>query len=163
MPVPGAPKSATCSSTPITLPDEFDRTWRVTTIDYENHTGYERVVLNLSRKGKNRTNTPTQAVATRMRASDVAKSVPGVTKPSRGQVAVAIELDGMTDAPGLYRYHPRGVDLVKEVSVARGGGGWNVVITSPQHTCYEMRIPKWAHNATGKEQGAKIFIDFKTK
>ncbi len=160
--VPGAPKDITCS-TGDPLPDEWDRAWRLKNIVFRNRAGYERVILNLERTGKNRSKWPTQALVERMPVSAVAKAVPKASKPRRGRLAYVVRLDGVRDAPNLFRYRPNDLDLIKEVSVVKDGAGRAVVISVPKDTCYQMRIPVWGPNATGNERKAEVFIDFKTK
>ncbi len=45
----------------------------------------------------------------------------------------------------------------------RDGNGRALVISAPQGTCYQMRIPVWGANATGKERTSEIYIDLKPK
>jgi hypothetical protein len=161
--VPGRPRSITCEAISDVIPDEWDRAWRLTTIDFENKKGYERVILNLKRTGKNNTRWPTEAVIERMKNPQVRKAVPNAPRPRRGSVAMVVRLDGVRDAPNLFRYRPSGLDLVKEVSVAKDGSGRAVVISAPPQTCYQMRIPVWGANASGKEKKAEIFIDLKQR
>ena len=162
MRVPGKPRAATCSGSIFTVADEWDRTWRINRVKVENKTGYERVTLQLIRTGKNKSKTPTQARAQRMSVSDVTKKVANASKPGLGRIAFVIDLDGIDDAPGIRSYRPSGVNLVKEISVVKSPGGRTVIISAPLGTCYQMRIPVWGTNATGKEQRAEIFIDLQT-
>jgi hypothetical protein len=161
--VPGKPKAISCVAISDPIPDEWGRTWRLTTINFENERGYERVLLNLKRTGKNRSNTPTRALIERMPVSKVRNRVPTAPTPSRGRVAIVVDLDGVREAPRLRAFRPSGLDLVREVSVVRSDGGTSVVIAAPQRTCYELRIPIWGPNATGKEQQAQVFIDLKQR
>ena len=73
--MPGAPKAVSCAATSDVIPDEWDRAWKITTIDFRNRDGYERVVLNLERTGRNRTKWPTQAQIERMPNSQVKKAL----------------------------------------------------------------------------------------
>lgn len=161
--VPGRPTAATCSGSVFPLPDEWDRTWRIRKVRLENKEGYERVILQLLRTGRNRSRVPTEARAQRMDVSEVPRAVPSAGRPSRGGVAVVVELGGIDDAPGIRGYRPKDVDLVKQVSVVRDGSGYAVVVSVPGGTCYQMRIPIWGTSATGKERRAQIFIDLQRK
>jgi hypothetical protein len=76
---------------------------------------------------------------------------------------MVVRLDGVRDAPNLFNYRPKELDLVKEVSVVKDGNGRAVVISSPQQTCYQMRIPVWGPSASGKERKAQVFIDLKQR
>ncbi len=160
--VPGSPKALICGDS-ATIPDEWDRTWRLKTVNFRNRAGYERVVLNLERMGKNRTKWPTQAAVERMALSQVTKAVPNAFKPKRGASALVVRLDGVRDAPNLYHYRPNDLARLKEVSVVKDGAGRAVVLTVAPGTCYQMRIPVWGSNATGNEGRAEVYIDLRQK
>ena len=161
--VPGPPNAISCAANGPTVPDTFDRAWRLTTIDFQNRKGYERVILNLERVGKNNTKWPTEARVKRMPLSKVSKAVPKAPRSKRGNVGIVVKLDGVRDAPNLYSYRPKSLDYLKEVSLVRDGNGRALVLSSPQGTCYQVRIPVWAANATGKERNAEVFIDLRPK
>jgi hypothetical protein len=93
----------------------------------------------------------------------LAENVPQAPRPRRGRLALVLELDGVRDAPGLRRYRPSSIDFVKELSIVPDGGGRTVVLSIPQGTCYQMRIPIWGSAASGKEQAAKIYLDLKQR
>jgi hypothetical protein len=144
------------------VPDEWDRTWRINKVKVENKKSYERVILQLLRTGKNRGKPRTRALAQRMSTSDVTRAVPSARNPSVGGIAIVVQLDGIDDAPRIRGYRPTGVNLVKEISVVGGGDSRTVIVSVPQGTCYQMRIPVWGPNATGKEQRAEVFIDLQS-
>ena len=159
--MPGKPRAATCSGSIFTVPDDWDRTWRVNKVKVENKNGYERVIVTLLRTGRNRSKTDTEARAQRMDVVDVPKAVSSASRPGLGRIAFVVELDGITDAPNIRGYRPSGVNLVKEISLVKRGNGRALVVSAPLGTCYQMRIPVWGANASGKEQRAEIFIDLK--
>ena len=160
--VPGKPRAATCSGAIFRVPDEWDRTWRINKVKVENKSGYERVILQLLRTGKNGGKPRTRALAQRMSSSDVNKAVPSAPRPSVGGISIVVELKGIDDGPRIRRYRPTGVNLVKEISVVGSGNSRTVIVSVPQGTCYQMRIPVWGPNATGKEQRAEVFIDLQS-
>jgi hypothetical protein len=159
--VPGAPRSLTCTADQETILDEWDRTWRLRTIDFLDRDGYERVVINLVRTGKNRTDEPTRALFERMSFGRLRELVPNAPVPRRGRVAIVLRLDGLTDAPNLRAYRPSGTSLLRELSVVRSGGAYTVVLSSPKGTCYQARVPIFGSNAKGTEQRAQIYVDLK--
>ena len=161
--VPGSPNAISCAANGPTIPDTFDRAWRLTTLEFQNRKNYERVILNLERVGKNNTKWPTEARVERMPLSQVTKAVPKAPRSKRGKVGIVVKLDGVRDAPNLYSYRPKSLDYLKEVSLVRDGNGRALVLSSPQGTCYQVRIPVWAANATGKERKAEVFVDLRPK
>ena len=161
--VPGPPRAISCEAISDPIPDEWKRTWRIKNVEFLERGNYERVVLNLERTGKNRKGQPTQAVVERIPVSRLGKVVPSAPRPKRGATAIVVRLGGVRDAPGLQGYRPKGLDLVKELSVVRDNGGRTVVISSPADTCYQVRIPIWGPGATGDENNAKVYIDLKAK
>ncbi len=161
--VPGKPSNATCAATIKPIPDEWDRTWNISRVNFKNESGYERVVLQLERTGKNRSRTPTRAVVSRTSVNKLRRAVPRAPTPTRGKVAIALEIDGIDDAPSLYNFRPSSLDYVKQISVVKTNGSWTVVIAAPQATCYQVRVPIWSTAATGKEKSAEIYIDLKPR
>jgi hypothetical protein len=161
--VPGKPGNATCTASTSPIPDEWDRTWRITRVNFKNENGYERVVLHMERTGKNRTNTPTQTAVSRMSVNKLKDAVPKAPTPGRGKVAIVLDIDGIDDAPSLYNFQPSGLDYVKQMSIVKTNGSWTVVISSPLGTCNQVRIPIWSSAATGKEDKAEIYIDLKPR
>jgi hypothetical protein len=161
--VPGKPGNATCAATIKPIRDEWNRTWNISRVNFKNESGYERVVLQLERTGKNRSRTPTRAAVSRTSVNKLRKVVPQAPTPTRGKVAIALEINGIDDAPSLYNFRPSSLDYVKQISVVKTNGSWTVVIAAPQATCYQVRIPIWSTAATGKERSAEIFIDLKPR
>ncbi len=157
--VPGKPRAISCAATDTPIPDEWNRSWRIARVEFQNRAGYERVILNLERTGKNRTGTPTRAQISRMSVARAAEAVPKTAAPTRGRVAIVVDLDGVRGAPRLIRFKPKSIDLVKQMSIVKSVGGRTVVLSAPQGTCYQMRIPVWGANARGNEKKAEIFID----
>jgi hypothetical protein len=161
--VPGKPRAASCAPAGPTIPDEWDRKWRINRVTFQNETGYERVILQLERTGKNRGRKATEARTRRMTLSRMAEILPQAPKPRRGLIAIVVELDGVRNAPDLRGYRPSNIDLVREISIVRNDGGRAVVLTTPQATCYQVRIPVWGLAADGDERSASIFIDLKQR
>jgi hypothetical protein len=161
--VPGPPRAISCEAVSEPIPDEWGRTWRITTVDFLERGNYERIVLNLERTGKNRSNKPTVATLERMPVSKVTGAVPGATRPKRGRTAFVIQLAGVREAPNLRGYRPSSTELVRELSIVRGSGSRTVIISGPRDTCYQMRVPVWGPSASGKEVRAEIYIDLKEK
>jgi hypothetical protein len=157
--VPGPPRAITCDADADPIPDEWRRTWRIKNVELLERGGYERVVLNLVRTGRNRTNRPTQASIERVARSRVTRVVPNAPRPKRGGSALVIRLDGVRDGPDLRGYRPSNMDLASELSVVRDGDGRSVILSTPADTCYQMRIPVWGASASGKERRAEVYID----
>jgi hypothetical protein len=74
-----------------------------------------------------------------------------------------VELEGVRAAPELRRYRPSSIDYVREMSIVRNNGGRTVVLSTPQATCYQVRIPIWGLAASGNERTANIYIDLKPR
>jgi hypothetical protein len=161
--VPGPPRAISCEATGESIPDEWGRTWRIKNIDLLERGGYERVVVNLVRTGRNRTDQPTQAGIERMPRSRVATAVPGAPRPRRGRTAIVVRLDGVREGPDLRGYRPSGTDLARELSVVRDDRGRVVIISVPPGTCYQLRIPVWGDSASGEEARAEVYIDLKER
>ncbi|MFO7533803.1 MAG: hypothetical protein R6W93_15200 [Candidatus Limnocylindrales bacterium] len=161
--VPGPPRAISCDATGESIPDEWGRAWRIKNIDLLERGGYERVVVNLVRTGRNRTDQPTQAGIERMPRSRVATAVPGAPRPRRGRTAIVVRLDGVREGPDLRGYRPSGTDLARELSVVRDDRGRVVIISVPPGTCYQLRIPVWGDSASGEEARAEVYIDLKER
>jgi hypothetical protein len=159
--VPGPPRAVSCDATGESIPDEWGRTWRIKNVDLLERGGYERVVVNLVRTGKNRTDRPTRAAIERMPRSRVTTAVPGAPRPRRGRTAIVVRLDGVREGPDLRGYRPSGTDLARELSVVRSDRGRTVIISVPPGTCYQLRIPVWGASASGNEARAQVYIDLK--
>lgn len=159
--VPGPPRAVTCDAAGDPVPDEWGRTWRLKDVELLERGGYERVVLNLVRTGRNRTNRPTQASIERVPRSRVSRLVPNAPRPKRGVSAMVIHLDGVRDGPELRGYRPSSTDLARELSVVRDDDGRSVILSTPADTCYQMRIPVWGPSASGKERRAEVYIDLR--
>ena len=163
MRVPGKPRSATCAASIDPIPDEWGRSWNITKVNFKNENGYERVVLQMVRTGKNRSKTPTQAAVSRTSVNKLRKTVPKAPTPTKGQVAIVLEIDGIDDAPSLYNFQPSSLDYLKQISIVKTNGRWTVVLASPLATCYQVRVPIWSSAATGNEKSAQIYIDLKPR
>lgn len=161
--VPGQPRAITCDAAIDPIADVWEREWRIRNVEFRSRGGFERVIINLERAGRNDTDRPTQAIVERMPASDVARAVEGASSPGRGQTAIVVRLDGITDAPDLRSYRPTAVALVRELSIARGGGSRTVILSTTQDTCYQVRVPVWSNSATGRERRAEIFVDLEER
>jgi hypothetical protein len=161
--VPGPPRAVTCDATGEPIPDAWGRTWRIKNIDVLERGGFERVVVNLVRTGKNRTSRPTQAAIERMARSRITTAIPGAPRPKRGRAAIIVRLDGVRDGPDLRGYRPSGTDLARELSVVPYDGGRTVIISVPPDTCYQLRIPVWGASASGEEARAEVYIDLKER
>jgi hypothetical protein len=161
--VPGKPGNATCAASIDPIPDEWDRTWNITKVNFKNENGYERVVLHLDRTGKNRSAKPTKATVSRMSVNKLREAFPKVTRGAKGKVAIVLDIDGIDDAPTLFGYKPSGLDYVKQVWIFKSKGGYTMTLTAPQATCYQVRIPVWSSAATGTEKKAQIYIDLQPR
>ena len=161
--VPGKPGNATCAASIAPIPDNFDRTWRITKVNFKNENGYERVVLQMARTGKNRSKTPTRTTVSRMSVNKLRNAYPKAPKPNKGKVAIVLGIDGIDDAPTLFNFKPSSLDYVKQLSIFKSNGGYTTVIAAPEGTCYQVRIPIWSAAATGNERKAEIYIDLKPR
>jgi hypothetical protein len=161
--VPGPPRAVICDATGEPMPDAWGRTWRIRNIDLLERGGYERVVVNLVRTGKNRTSLPTQAAIEQKARSRITTAIPGAPRPKRGRAAIIVRLDGVRDGPDLRGYRPSGTDLARELSVVPYDGGRTVIISVPPDTCYQLRIPVWGASASGEEARAEVYIDLQER
>jgi hypothetical protein len=157
--VPGKPGNATCARTIAPIQDEWGRTWRITKVNFRNEVGYERVVVQLERTGKNRSAKPTQAKVARMTLNGLRRTHANAPKPTKGKLAVVLDITGIDDGPTIYNYAPSGLDYVKQLSVFKNNGGYATSVTTPSAICYQVRIPIWSPAATGNEDRAEIYID----
>lgn len=157
--VPRAPRSVSCDPTSEARPDVWERRWRIRNIEFLDRGNYDRVIVNLERSGRNRSDTPTQARIERMAASEVPNAVPGANAPGRGRTAIVLYLDGISDAPDIGRFRPTDTRLARELSIVDGDGSRTIVLSGPRDTCYQLRIPVWSPRASGQERRAEIFID----
>jgi hypothetical protein len=150
----------TCSPSLGPIVDANSRTWHISTVQFRNRGGYERVVINLQPTG---TNGPGQTKATvkRMDVSRLARAVPNAPRPRRGSTAIVVQLDGVKSGPNLRGYRPRQTRLSRELSVVPSDGGQTVIVTAPGDTCYRIRIPAWKTGA--RNSNAAVFVDLKPR
>ncbi|MEX1345561.1 MAG: hypothetical protein AB1Z63_12930 [Candidatus Limnocylindrales bacterium] len=161
--VPGKPRNATCSASIDPIPDEFDRTWNITKVNFRNERGYERVVLQLERTGKNRSRKATRTTVSRVAVKNLRRDYPKAPRPTKGKLAVVLGIDGIDDAPTLFNFRPSSLDYIRQVSIFKSSGGYTAVITTPAAICYEVRVPVWSQAATGNERKAEIYVDLKPR
>ena len=161
--VPGKPNNATCKTSIDPISDEWDRTWNITTVNFENKNGYERVVINLQRSGKNRSTTPTRTAVKRMTAANLDANYRRAPTPTKGKLAIVLDIDGIDDSPTLFNFEPSNLDYMRQLSIFKSNGGYTTAITTPSAICYQVRIPVWSNAATGNERTAQIYVDLKPR
>jgi hypothetical protein len=157
--VPGRPDAIVCDASSEPIIDLGDRTWRVQRIRFQNNPLYERVIIQLERTGRNRTDADTQVTVERFPISQLKDRMPNAPRPSRGGTILRIRMQGVNDAPNIRAFQPSGTGFVRELSVVKGKGMRSAVLSVAQGACYQVRVPIWGPSADGDERTASIFVD----
>jgi hypothetical protein len=157
--VPGVPDDLVCTNLQEPIVDTHGRTWGIERVRFVDRPGFERVVLELQRRGRVVPGGGAEVTVDRMPVADVASEVRGARRPSRGRIALVVRMRGVTQAPALRAYRPQGVDLVKELSVVRRDRSHAAILSLNGDGCYQVRIPLFGPSATGEEDRAEVFID----
>ena len=145
----------------LRLDDARARDWTITRASFVPSNGYERVILHLNRFGSG-SGAPASLTAETVPISRVARSVPGVGKPSLGRTTVVLQFqDGVKTDVNLRGYRPGGLRSIKEFSAyPAGSGASRVLISSASDGCFRVRTPDW-RRSKGSNQ-AQIIIDIKS-
>ena len=145
----------------LRLDDARARDWTITRASFVPSNGYERVILRLNRFGSG-TGAPASLTAETVPTARVARSVPGVGRPSLGRTTVVLQFeDGVKTDVNLRGYRPGGLRTIKEFSAyPAGSGASRVLISSTSDGCFRVRTPDW-RRAKGSNE-AQIIIDIKS-
>jgi len=145
----------------LRLDDARARDWTITRAAFLPSNGYERVILRLNRFGSG-SGAPASLTAETVPTARVARSVPGVGRPSLGRTTVVLQFeDGVKTDVNLRAYRPGGLRSIKEFSAyPAGSGASRVLISSTSDGCFRVRTPDW-RRAKGSNQ-AQIIIDIKS-
>jgi hypothetical protein len=159
--VPGAPRNISCDATSAPIPDTYGRIWEVERVEVQERNGFERVIIRLNRIGNRQNVRDTQVVVERMPVGQVARRVPNASRPTAGRTAIVVNLEGVRQSPTVRRFRPSNTEIVRQVSVVRGGADTAAIISGPRDTCYQVRVPIFSPSATGRESSASVFIDLR--
>lgn len=156
---PGQPTSFSCEDG-VPVVDPLDRKWKITQVSFRRAGANERVIYHLEREGKAEPAQTSVMVA----LSDIDDpDLPldsGVEPPNTGDTALTLYFGpGIRDATGLKHYAPRGVQVVKDLSLYRNPGDFTVSsIGVTGSGCYQLRVPAF-EDLQANALKAEIYLD----
>jgi len=155
---PGLPRSFVCDRE-TRIADPLGRRWKVATVQFLNQRGSERVIYNLERTGSGSGSLSTVAVSA-FPIGDPEGHLAGLELPIAGDSIVKVSMGtGVSDVTRLKHYPPKGVQIVKDLSMYTLDDGSTVsLVAVTGEGCYQLRVPAW-ESPSGNPSTAKIYLD----
>ena len=141
-PAPVARTSWVCDGE-ARIEDPRARRWQIEQVRFEQRGRYESVILQLVRTAA--TGGAATVTGQSFATSDIRDFVTRASRPSSGQQTIGVHLeDGFKGAFSLRSYRPRGMQIVKEVSVYPAAGpSSKVTVTTSGDGCFRLSSPVW--------------------
>jgi hypothetical protein len=156
---PGSPTGFVCALTPP-LADPLDRRWRITQVSFRRGGGGERVIFHLQREGQAAASESSVMVEPRPIDDPELPADTGLDAPSAGDTAITVTFGpGIRDATSLSHYAPRGVEVIRDISLHRLPSGYSLSsVGVTGDGCYQLRVPAFA-DPRANAQTIEVYLD----
>jgi hypothetical protein len=156
---PGQPSSFVCDGV-TRIEDPLGRRWLVTSVQFLNQSGSERVIYKME-LDDSESGFPGSTVAVdAFPIGDPEGHLARLERPDAGDSVVRVTMGTeVNDATRLRHHRPKGVQVVKDLSMYRLDNGTTVsVIGVTGEGCYRVRVPAW-ESPSGDQATAEIHLD----
>jgi hypothetical protein len=156
---PGQPSAFVCDGV-TRIEDPLGRRWLVTSVQFLNRRGSERVIYKMELNDDESGFSASTVAADAFPMGDPDERLGKLEKPNAGDSIVRVTMGNeVNDATRLQHYQPKGVQVVKDLSISRLDDGTTVsLIGVTGEGCHRVRVPAW-ESPSGDQATAEIILD----